>query len=136
MLKFGSLHGRLLSARQIYTDALALTFGAGLHAFDNEQDASRQFELSIADSPTPAVHAVTTERHVSTLTLGGTALRPTIATDAVRAELELDRQPVSIRMTTPHRFRSWSDRAGPATRSSCCITRSVERQYHRGRFGV
>ena len=99
MLRFGSLHGRLLSAREIYTDALALTFGVGLHPFDPEQDESRQFDLSISDSPTPASNAVTTERHVSALTLGGTPLRPTIATDAVRAELELDRQPVSIQIT-------------------------------------
>ena len=98
MLRFGSLHGRLLSARQEYTDALALTFGVGLHPFDAEQDASRQFDLSISDSPTPAADGVTAERHVSALSLGGTRLRPTIATDALRAELELDRQPVSIRI--------------------------------------
>ena len=99
MLRFGSLHGRLLSARQIYTDALALTFGAGLHPFESGQDASRHFDLHISDSPIPAADGVTAERHVSALTLGGTRLRPTIATDALRAELELDRQPVSIRIT-------------------------------------
>ena len=98
MLRFGSLHGRCHSARQEYTDALALVFGVGLHPLTHDADCARQFELSIERSAVPERGAVTTGRHVSHLTLGGTSRQPTIATDVLRAELELEPQPVQIRI--------------------------------------
>ncbi len=97
MLRFGSLYGRLESARQEYTDALALVFGVGLHPLTHEEEAGRHFDLVIADSSTlPDGDAA--GLNPNCLTLGGTPRHPTIATDALRAELSLDRQPVDIRL--------------------------------------
>lgn len=99
MLRFGSFHGRLMSARQEYTDALALVFGVGLHQLTAEQDARRHFDLVIADSSTLVADTDASAAPLNSLTLGGTRERPTIATDALHAELRLDRHPVDIRLT-------------------------------------
>jgi len=98
MLRFGSFHGRLESARQEYTDALALVFGVGLHPLTPEQEASRHFDLIIADAPTLLVSDAAAVRP-NYLQLGGTPDCPVITTDALRAELRLGRQPVDIQLT-------------------------------------
>lgn len=98
MLRFGSLHGRLQSARQEYTDALTLVFGVGLHPLTPDQEAHRHFDLVIADSTVPPAGGASAVRP-NYLQLGGTPERPTITTDALLAELRLDRHPVDIRLT-------------------------------------
>jgi hypothetical protein len=97
MLRFGSLYGRLESARQEYTDALALVFGVGLHPLTQDQETGRHFDLVIADS-SALPGGDSAGLNPNCLTLGGTPRHPTIATDALRAELDLDRQPVDIRL--------------------------------------
>jgi len=99
MLRFGSFHGRLAARRKEYTDALALVFGVGLHPLTPEQDATRQFDLAIDESSALSAGGPVPVSNSNILTLGGTSERPTIATDALRAELRLDRQPVDIRLT-------------------------------------
>ena len=98
MLRFGSLYGRLRSARPEYTDALALVFGVGLHPLSEEQETTRHFDLEIVPAPTVPPDADTPPIR-DFLSLGGTREQPTIATDALRAELRLDRHPVDIRLT-------------------------------------
>ncbi len=99
MLRFGSLHGRLESARQEYTDALALVFGVGLHPLTRDQEARRHFDLIITDAPAGLAGGSASAVRPNYLQLGGTPDGPTITTDALRAELWLDRQPVDIRVT-------------------------------------
>lgn len=97
MLRFGSFHGRLESARQEYTDALALVFGVGLHPLHPELDARRHFDLVIAEAASAPAGDVVVRPNA--LQLGGTAERPVITTDALRAELRLDTRPMEIRLT-------------------------------------
>jgi len=99
MLRFGSLYGRLQSAQQVYTEALALVFGVGLHPLPPDREAGRHFDLTIIDDPgiVPAVNEFGLRSN--SLTLSDTPGRTTIATDVLRAELLLDRQPADIRLT-------------------------------------
>ena len=99
MIRFGSLHGRLESARQEYTDALALVFGVGLHPLTPEQEADRHFDLVIVDGSAPLVGDNGSGVRPNFLTLGGTPERPTMSTEALRAELDLTREPWDIRLT-------------------------------------
>jgi len=98
MLRFGSFHGRLRSARPEYLEALTQVFGVGLHPLSEAQEASRQFDLEIvpAANPTGGPDAAPIR---DLLTLGGPPHAPTIATDALRAELRLDRLPMEISIT-------------------------------------
>lgn len=99
MLRFGSFHGRLQSARQEYTDALSLVFGVGLHPLTPDQEARRHFDLVIEDAPASGADGYGSAVRPNYLQLGGTPDVPTITTDALRAELRLDREPVDIRLT-------------------------------------
>lgn len=92
LLRFGSLYGRLVSERQEYTEALALVFGVGLHPLPPNLDADRQFNFLIERATAPVTDS-------NALLLGGNAQHPIISTDAIRAELSLDRKPVEIRLT-------------------------------------
>ena len=98
LLRFGSFQGRLESARQEYTDALALVFGVGLHPLTPEYGIEPDFDFRIepATAPSPT-HAAPTGTNV--MALGGTSDRPTIATDALGAELRLRSHPVEIRIS-------------------------------------
>lgn len=98
MLRFGSLHGRLVSARQQYTDALDQVFGVELRPLSPDQQDPPYFELIVAESAAPpggGLPAIPPD----SMELGGTRERPTITTEVLRAELRLDRQPVHIRLT-------------------------------------
>lgn len=96
LLRFGSLHGKLVSGRQEYTDALKLVFGVGLHPLSPDQPADRHFDLHIDAAPPPG--GAVPLQDTNALVLGGTPMRPTIATDALHAELVLDRHPYGIRL--------------------------------------
>ena len=94
MLRFGSLYGRVESERPEYLDALAVVFGVGLHPLLEDQIAGRQFDLritAVTDPPAPLIRE-------NQLSLGGTPRQPTITSDALHAELELDRHPAEIRL--------------------------------------
>ncbi len=99
LLRFGSIQGRLVSARQEYTDALKLVFGVGLFPVIGKPQAGGHFHLAIDVAATPAPGGNTATSDSNTLTLGGTPERPTITTDALHAELALIRQPFDIRLT-------------------------------------
>ncbi len=99
LLRFGSFHGRLISGRQEYTNALSLVFGVGLHPLTPEHDATRHFDLVVVDPPDEDDASTPRPAPENLLELGGTTQRPTIATDALHAELSLDRQPIPIRLT-------------------------------------
>jgi hypothetical protein len=97
MLRFGSLYGTVESERPEYLDALAVVFGVGLHPLPEDLVAGRHFDLRITapDSVLPyAAPAIPKNR----LSLGGNPGRPTITSDALHAELELDRKPKEIRL--------------------------------------
>jgi hypothetical protein len=96
MLRFGSFQGRVVSSQEQYLDALRLVFGAGVHPPNQNPNAGRQFEMVIEDAPIPAGSAVSDS---NVLTLGGTPTCRRITTDALRAELEPDRDPVPIRIS-------------------------------------
>jgi hypothetical protein len=99
MLRFGSFHGGLVSARQEYIDALRLVFGVGLPALPPAENARRHFDLSIDGPPAATVAGGASTTDSNALRLGGTPGRPTIATDALHAELALTERPVDIRLT-------------------------------------
>jgi len=98
MLRFGSFHGGLVSARQEYMDALRLVFGVGLPSLPPEQKARRHFDLVIDGPPASAIGGSSSAVDTNSLKLGGTPERPTIATDALHAELALNERPVDIRL--------------------------------------
>lgn len=103
LLRFGSFHGRLLSWRQEYTEALSLVFGVGLHPLTAEHDATRHFDLVIADPPAGADDSPLRVAPENVLRLGGTSQRPTVATDVLHAALSLDRRPIAMRLTVLRR---------------------------------
>ncbi|HVT40170.1 MAG TPA: hypothetical protein VHE78_14110, partial [Gemmatimonadaceae bacterium] len=99
MLRFGSFNGGLVSAREDYIDALRLVFGVGLPSLPADPEARRQFDLVIEGPPVSAGGGSSSTIDSNSLRLGGTPERPTIATDALRAELALNTHPVDIRIT-------------------------------------
>ena len=96
LIRFGSLWGRLWSPRVKYTEALATVFGVGLHPLRPDPLRTQQFDLIIEEASLPDAEA--TPGPANLIRLGGTERSPTITTDAIRAELELDTQPVQIRL--------------------------------------
>ena len=99
ILRFGSLRGRLVSPRPLYTEEVALVFGAEILASASARNGEERFDLRIEDGadretvggddpPVPA-HG---------LRLGGTDRHPTILTEVLRAEASLDERPVRMRI--------------------------------------
>lgn len=99
LIRFGSFHGRLHSARQEYTDALALVFGVALHALTPELDHTRSFDLTVTESPALERALAIAGVELNRLTLSGTAERRVISTGVLQAELRLDQHPVAIELT-------------------------------------
>ena len=96
MLRFGSFYGKVESERPEYLDALAVVFGVGLHPLPEDQVAGRHFDLRISAAPLSDSGSSIRENQLS---LGGTRERPTISSDALHAELELDHHPMAIRLS-------------------------------------
>lgn len=95
-LRFGSLRGRLVSPRPLYTEELGLVFGAELLAPDRDRDQDCRFHLRIEEArdfgpPDPWIPA-------HGMRLGGTGHWPTIETEVLYAEADLTQATVPIRL--------------------------------------
>jgi hypothetical protein len=93
-LRFGSLRGRLHSPRPLYTEEVALVFGAEILRFDPSPQA-HQFDLVIEDLP-PAEQAPLPELPPNGMRISGSAQRPVLETEVVRVEILLDAEPVQL----------------------------------------
>jgi hypothetical protein len=98
LVRFGSLHGRLHVSDPRYLEALGVVFGVALHTLTPALDVTRQFELSVVETPDPEAADDVPDDRLNRLTLGGTATQPVIASEALRAELRLDVQPMEMRL--------------------------------------
>ena len=100
LIRFGSLWGRLASPRPEYTEALRTVFGVGLHPWHPERGGAPQFDLLLEPPPLSAAETrATPQVPLNVMQLGGTERSPTIMTDALRAELEVDARPIKIRLS-------------------------------------
>jgi hypothetical protein len=97
LIRFGSFQGRLSYPRLKYLEALRTVFGVGLHPLPSDPIPA-QFELCFEEATLPIADPHETPDPTNLIRLGGTQRSPTITTDAIRAELELDAQPVRIRL--------------------------------------
>jgi hypothetical protein len=95
LLRFGSLRGRLRSSRPLYSEEVALVFGAEILSGDGRDPAGERFDLTIEDQPEDRAGPIAPRNGIS---LGGTPLRPVVATPAIWAELDLDADPIGIRV--------------------------------------
>ncbi|HEX7023950.1 MAG TPA: hypothetical protein VF187_03945 [Gemmatimonadales bacterium] len=98
-LRFGSLRGRLFSPAPEYTEEVALVFGAEVLPGGQGESGEPRFELTIEESsPAMEAEAALPPIPANGMRLGGTADRPTLATEVLRAELRLDVRPARIRV--------------------------------------
>ena len=96
-LRFGSLRGRLLSPRQLYTEEVALVFGAEVLPRAEDRVDSDRFDLTIEDDPSNGDNASGLLRPGG-MRLGGTDRCPTVTTEVLRADLSLASAPIRIRL--------------------------------------
>ena len=95
LLRFGSLQGRYRASRPLYTEELALAFGAEILSLDGRDPATQRFDLTIEDQPGDLSGPIAPRNGIS---LGGTPVRPVVATPALWAEVHLDADPIRIRV--------------------------------------
>ena len=105
LLRFGSLRGRFRSSRPVYTEEMALVFGAEILPLDG-RDPGERFDLVIEDEAGTS-GSIEPPAPDNLIWLGGTARRPVVATEALWAEVELDTHPIRIRVKVrqPDLFR-------------------------------
>lgn len=97
-LRFGSLRGRLLSTRPLYTEDVAMVFGAEVLPRDPERPGPEQFHLAIEDATPEDDEVEGPALPPDGMRLGGSAVRPTLTTEVLRGEVFLDTAPVQIRL--------------------------------------
>ena len=93
LLRFGSLRGRFRSSRALYTEEMALVFGAEILSLDGRDPAEQRFDLTIEDQPENLSGPNAPRNGIA---LGGTPARPVVATPALWAEVHLDADPIRI----------------------------------------
>ena len=97
ILRFGSLRGRFVSPRALYTEEVALVFGAEVLPVDPARNGADRFHLVIEDAPgEEAPDHPPIPPHG--MRLSGTDRHPSIVTEVLRAEVALDAAPVRIRV--------------------------------------
>lgn len=97
LLRFGSLRGRLRASRPLYTEEVALVFGAEILSRDGRDPAGERFDLLIEDQPADFAGSEPMAPR-NGIWLGGTPGRPVVATPAMWAELDLAADPIGIRV--------------------------------------
>jgi hypothetical protein len=97
LLRFGSLRGRFRSSRPLYTEEVALVFGAEILSPDGPDPAGVRFDLIIEDQPA-GFSGSEPKAPRNGIWLGGPPDRPVVATPAMWAELLLDADPIGIRL--------------------------------------
>ena len=107
VLRFGSLRGRFRSSRPLYTEELALVFGAEILPLDQQDQNGEAFDLLVEDQSADPSESGTPPAPDNLIWLGGTPRAPVVATEALWAEVELDARPVRIRVRVrqPELFR-------------------------------
>jgi hypothetical protein len=95
-LRFGSLRGRLHSPRPLYTEEVALVFGAEILPYDSSPGAG-QFDLIIEDLPA-AERSPVPNLPPNGMRISGSSGSPVLDTEVVRVEIVLDVEPVQIRL--------------------------------------
>jgi hypothetical protein len=98
LLRFGSLRGRFRSSRPLYTEEMALVFGAEILSRDGRDPSAERFDLTIEDQSEDLSGTTEPEAPRNGIRLGGTASRPVVATPAMWAEVRLDQDPIRIRV--------------------------------------
>jgi hypothetical protein len=98
LLRFGSLQGRFRSSRPLYTEEMALAFGAEILSLDGRDPATQRFDLTIEDRPEDLPGPAEPRAPRNGISLGGTPVRPVVATPAMWAEAHLDADPIRIRV--------------------------------------
>lgn len=97
LLRFGSLRGRFRSSRPLYSEEVALVFGAEILSRDGRDPAGERFDLIIEDQPAD-FSGREPKAPRNGIWLGGTPDRPMVATEAMWAEVLLDADPIGIRV--------------------------------------
>ncbi|HSE53896.1 MAG TPA: hypothetical protein VLB00_17030 [Gemmatimonadales bacterium] len=95
LLRFGSLLGCFRSSRPLYTEEMALVFGAEILTREGRDPGGERFDLTIDDQPADLAGSAPTAPR-NGIWLGGSPGRPVVATPALWAEVFLDADPVRI----------------------------------------
>ena len=95
LLRFGSLLGCFRSSRPLYTEEMALVFGAEILTREGRAPGGERFDLTIEDQPANLAGSEPTAPR-NGIWLGGSPGRPVVATPAIWAEVFLDADPVRI----------------------------------------
>lgn len=107
LLRFGSLRGCFRSSRPLYTEEMALVFGAEILPLDGGDPAGERFDMVIEDQSAGLAEPAEPPAPSNGIWLGGTPRAPLVATEALWAEVLLDALPIRIRVQVrqPDLFR-------------------------------